>query len=319
LETTSSPVHPTGTPDKDKIAEHWSKPNLVRDHCSEDVFWLANSAVQARYQRKAVRGGPYATWYEYCVKKYLGPCLPVENMLSIGCGEGVLEFALHALKAFKSCDAFDIAPGRIQRAKLHSVAEGIKSISFQVCDIEKTQLPSRHYDAVWFKHSLHHIFKLEEVLENVAQALKPSGYLFVNEYIGPNCFEFSEREKELARCTFRLLPATYRRSFAAANRGEVLERLGFPEPAEVCQADPSESVRSSEIIRQIERQFEVIEFNPCGGTLLQFLLGNIMGNFRTTDEKSMKLLQLLFAIEDTLLDVAEIQTHFAVVVARRGS
>jgi ubiquinone/menaquinone biosynthesis C-methylase UbiE len=302
--------------DKTRVAEYWSKPGLAEDYFSADVYWLANPVVQARHVSKAVRGESFETWHSYCLQKYLGERLPVERMLSVGCGEGALEFSLAGLNAFRRCDAIDLAAGSIERAQRRATERELSSIHFAVRDIESESLPDRTFDAVWFNGSLHHIGKLEAVLGRVARALKPDGYLFLNEYVGPSRFAFTDREKELMSCVFRLLPSRYRRSFAKANRGEVLETIGFPDPAQVIQTDPSEAIRSAEILPRLHDNFDVLEVNPCGGTLLQFLLGNIMGNFRASDAEALKLLELLFAIEDTLMEVGEIQSHFSVAIAR---
>ncbi|HOU11926.1 MAG TPA: hypothetical protein PKZ84_02335 [Anaerolineae bacterium] len=63
-----------------------------------------------------------------------------------------------------------------------------------------------------------------------------------------------------------------------------------------------------------ERIFEIVEFKPLGGTILQFLLADIAGNFRTPEGE--RLLEMLFAIEDALLAAEELESDFAYMVAR---
>jgi SAM-dependent methyltransferase len=250
------------------------------------------------------------------MRKYLGARMPVERMLSIGCGAGGLEFDLAKINAFHACDAWDLAAGSIARAKLQAAKENIAGLNFAVQDVETAQIPRHTYDAAWFNMSLHHIGELEKVLGNVANGLRPDGFLFLNEYVGPNRFDFSPREKEIMSHAFHLLPSRYRRSFAQSNRGEVIEAASFPDPVDVAAADPSESIRSGDIIECVRAHFDIVEWNPCGGTLLQFLLGNIMGNFREDDSASLRVLQMLFDIEDTLIEAGEISSHFATIIAR---
>jgi SAM-dependent methyltransferase len=305
--------------DKSAVGNYWSEAQRTQDPFSPEVYWLANPTVRRRYSQKAARGASHESWYVYCLRKYLGQRLPVERMLSIGCGAGGLEFDLARLNAFTNFDAWDLAAGSIEQAQRRAAEQRIAGLNFAVQDAETARIPRGAYDAVWFNMSLHHIGELERVLGNVATALKPDGFLFLNEYVGPDRFDFSEREKEIMSCVFRLLPSRFRRSFAPSQRGQTIETASFPDPADVARADPSESIRSGDIIPCVQARFDIVEWNPCGGTLLQFLLGNIMGNFREDDRASRPILQMLFDIEDTLIEAGEISSHFALIVARPRS
>ena len=307
--------HESGV-DKSAVAQYWSEAQRTQNPFGPEVYWLANPTVHRRYQQKASQGASTEGWHFYCVRKYLGSRMPVGRMLSIGCGAGELELDLARINAFRACDAWDLAVDSIARATQIAAKKQIAGLTFAVQDAETALIPSNTYDAAWFNMSLHHIEKLESTLGNIAAALKPGGYLFLNEYVGPNRFDFSAREKEIMSAVYRLLPDKYRRSFAQANRGEVIETASFPNPVDVAAADPSESIRSGDIIECVRAHFDIVELNPCGGTLLQFLLGNIMGNFREDDSTSLRVLQMLFEIEDTLIEVDEIPSHFATMIAR---
>jgi hypothetical protein len=67
----------------------------------------------------------------------------------------------------------------------------------------------------------------------------------------------------------------------------------------------------------LERYFEIIEFKPLGGTILQFLLADVAGNFRSPEGEC--LLEMLFVIEDTLLETGALQSDFAYIVSRARS
>lgn len=73
-------------------------------------------------------------------------------------------------------------------------------------------------------------------------------------------------------------------------------------------------MRSAEIVPLLERYFEIVEFKPLGGTLLQLLLTDIAGNFRSPEGE--RLLTMLFEIEDALLETGDLQSDFAYIVAR---
>ncbi len=301
--------------DKEKVAVRWSDSAVVFDAFSPQLYWLAIPAVQARHQRRSCGGRNYPSWVEYCLNEFM-PYTPAERMLSIGCGQGALERQLHTLRAFEACDAFDIAPGAIEMARKAASDAGIRTINYAARDVEALDLGDGLYDAIWFNGSLHHIEALEVVLSNVRRALKPGGLLFLHEYVGADRFAFPSVQREAIERAFLLIPETYRKSFAAHDMGEVAALPPLPDPEEVRRADPSEAVRSSAILPVVTTLFDTLALNASGGTLLQFLLSGIAGNFRADDPKSMAVLDMLFRIEDTLIDTGHLPSDFVVCTAR---
>ncbi|HEY7834154.1 MAG TPA: class I SAM-dependent methyltransferase [Ktedonobacterales bacterium] len=283
---------------------------------SPQRFWLAVPEVYRRHQEKLTRGRTDATWWEYCLGEFLKDRLPAPRMLSIGCGAGQLERTLAGFHAFQACDACDLSPDLIASASRAAQAAGITSIAYAVRDANTCEFPAQAYDAVWFNHSLHHIEALEHACAAVARALTPDGYVFIHEYVGPSRFDYPAEQKAAADRAFALIPPRFRHSFGPRDPGAIRERLVFPDPGDVRAADPSESVRSADILNVLARYFEIVTRNDGGGTLLQLLLQNIAGNFRTDDPDSVAVLNMLFAIEDTLLAIGDLRSDYVLVVAR---
>ncbi|MGH9338691.1 MAG: class I SAM-dependent methyltransferase [Acidobacteriota bacterium] len=92
--------------------------------------------------------------------------------------------------------------------------------------------------------------------------------------------------------------------------------VGFPSAADVVADDPSESVRSNEILKVLEKHFEIVEKIAWGGNILQFLLSGIAGNFSDDDKDSQLLIRMLWQIEEVLLQCGELKSDFAYIVAR---
>ena len=92
--------------------------------------------------------------------------------------------------------------------------------------------------------------------------------------------------------------------------------MTIPSPARVALADPSEAVRSAEILPVVSQHFEIVQRSDAGGSLLQYLLHDIAGHFGSDDPAALAVLRLLFSVEDTLLEVGDLQSDFALVVAR---
>lgn len=303
---------------KQVTADHWSENMAGSDAFSAEVYWLAVPAVQKRHQRKATAGGDYPGWVQYCLGEFLSNRAPVARMLSIGCGTGTLERELYRLNAFAHCDAMDIAPAALEVAKAEALAIGATTINYLLTDIEQVDLPGNHYDAVWFNGSLHHIRELEEVCRRVRHCLKPGGWLFFNEYVGANHFGFAADQRAAISHAFELIPERFRRSFVHGSYGQLQQVVPLPDPVEVVRVDPSEAVRSEDILSVVQEHFEIRAMNPCGGSLLQFLLHGIAGNFRQDDPQSMRILQMLFEIEDGLIESGTLRSDFVVVAATPG-
>ncbi|HVH25122.1 MAG TPA: hypothetical protein VM818_00135 [Vicinamibacterales bacterium] len=94
--------------------------------------------------------------------------------------------------------------------------------------------------------------------------------------------------------------------------------LGVQRPtvAQVVAVDPSEAVRSADILPVLERSFEIVYRANLGGTLLQFLLADIVGNFRIDVAHDAALIQFLILFEEILIAEKIIPSDFVMVVAR---
>ena len=299
--------------DAQRVAEYWSRNVAGSNPFGPELYWLAAPGVQDRYMRRAVKGTGHSSWVRYCVAEFLSP--PVPRMLSLGCGSGDLERELWDMRAFKSCDAYDIASGAIELAKKQAERLGAP-IHYEVRDIQREPLPTARYDAAWFNGSLHHIEELESVLASVRDAIVPGGYLFFNEYVGPRRFDLPKKQREAIQAAFKRLPAKYRTSFVRECRGQLFDVAPMPDPVAVRNADPSEAVRSDDIMKVVESLFDVVARNDCGGTLLQWLLAGFAGHFNESDPEAMGYLDELMRLEDSLIDSGELPSDFVVVVAK---
>lgn len=301
---------------KATVSRYWDE---KRDaEFNGETYWLANPTVNRRFNYKSVGGRRYASWPEFTVRHFLQQRLPVDTVLSIGCGEGGLERHLIDIEVAKKIEGLDISNVRIEQARAfaeeHNVADRLKYFNV---DAEIENFPSHQYDAIYFNSSLHHMERVDQILTKCAESLKPDGYLFVNEYVGPNRFSFSDEEINAMESAFRLIPEIYRVSHEEHDRGCVRKKMGVPDPLEVAKIDPSEAIKSEEIVSGLYKNFEIVEFNEMGGTLLQFVLNGIAGNFSESDTNSMQILEMLFNIEDALINTGSLNSHFASVVAKR--
>lgn len=98
-------------------------------------------------------------------------------------------------------------------------------------------------------------------------------------------------------------------------KGPEKSNANLPTKRSLIAVDPSEAVRSADIVPVLQQYFNIVEFKPLGGTILQFLLADIAGNFER-DAYGARLLQMLFEVEDSLIETGVLQNDFAYIVAK---
>jgi hypothetical protein len=145
-------------------------------------------------------------------------------------------------------------------------------------------------------------------------SLRPGGYFFLDEYIGPDKFQWPVEQIALINQQIEALPSPWKRSIVDGTAKGAIGRMSVEA---IDAVDPSEAVRSSDILRVLALYFDIVDFKGCGGSLLHMLLEGIAGNFAEDDPEAMKYLESLFRLEDELIASGKLHHDFAVIVARR--
>jgi hypothetical protein len=109
-----------------------------------------------------------------------------------------------------------------------------------------------------------------------------------------------------------LLAEQYRQSL---RDGHVRKDVRRPAEKDVYRIDPSESIRSDEIMGLVRERFEIVHQADFGGTLLQFVLADIAGNFDPYDAGDVALVNLICLYEMTLIEHGVLPSDFTYVVA----
>lgn len=273
--------------------------------------WWEIEAVRRRWAY-LVSGDPDVDFPLYAVEKYLSGRTGLAA-ISIGCGHGARELRWAELGVFDRIDAYDISPASIQAARHAAVDAGLDDVlHFEVADVAAIDLPLRFYDVALGLHSLHHFKPVTAVLERLSTSLRYDGFLFMDDYVGPTRFQWTERQREAAEALLRVVPERYRRVPGEPVRRTVVR----PSIAWMLLSDPSEAVEAAEILPAVRRIFDIVEERPYGGSVLQLSLTDISQNFLDDDQETEALLEWLFEAEDRLLATGEVGHDFTTVVAR---
>lgn len=287
---------------------------------SEDVehapgwYWMAHPMVQARLNRMA-SGDPAVDSYGRlaAVLRARGVPLPINRAVSLGCGFGGLERDLAARGMIREIDAYDIAPGAIAEARRLAADAGLRGLRYHLADLETADLAPGKVDVVFAHQSVHHVERLEELFASVAAMLKPGGIFHLHEFVGPIRFQWTAAQIEHVNRFLDALPPRLR----ALPNGRPRAPQGRATTAAMIAADPSEAVRSSDILPVLRRSFDIIEERPLGGALLHLGLSDIAQNFDPDAPEDRAVLEGFFAAEDQAMRDGAVGSDFAVVIAAK--
>ena len=152
---------------------------------------------------------------------------------------------------------------------------------------------------------------LDGLYRSVHAALRPGGVFHLHEFVGPSRFQWTDAQLAAVNGYLDSLPAHLRRLPA----GRAKPAMQRPTIEAMIDADPSEAIRSADILEALDPYFEIIERRDIGGTLLHLALGDIAQNFDPSNAEDQQHLQRLFDLEDQMLADGTIRSDFVVVTA----
>jgi SAM-dependent methyltransferase len=278
----------------------------------------------------------------------------IHDVLSLCCGFGEVERrVVSRLKAVRSCLGVDVAPGALAAARERAAAEGLTAMGYAQADLNHYLWPDATYDLIIANGALHHLAALEEVPAGMARALRPGGVIYANEHVGASRLDHSARQLELINAAAYLVPPELRQRRPipfgdtrpvprAINRlflrsggaplwhGSLLDtfartlfnskafRFGslYSSPAtKLARSDPSESVRSSEILRLFRAQFPAAQIRAYGGGLLAYALDErFYEAYDDLNPRHRAVLELLCALERELMAEGELGPEHAILI-----
>ncbi len=216
--------------------------------------WMSESVCR-EYINECVTGSPHEWPMEWFSRVY--GARSFARGLSLGCGDGALERDVRRKGICDHIVGIDLSQGALDIASARAAEEGLDGIEYLRGDFNALELPLGFYDIVFFHQAMHHVENLESCTEAVFRALKPGGVFYFDEYVGPSRLEWSHQLLEEANRALLGVPEMARRG----------DRLDLP----IVHDDPSEAIRSSEIVPVVQRWFAITERRDYGGNLLSLV------------------------------------------------
>lgn len=289
-----------------------------KDQQTRAVWARTSSSVRSWYNlpcvvshwNQRITGDANKDWRHWVIDRHLQGRSSLVG-LSLACGLGGKEIEWAKTGIFARLDGWDLSETRIDAARKAAKAEGVGDVlNFVAGDALKIAGDNR-YDVVIADSALHHISPLRQMLKRIAELLRQDGLFIVNDFVGPTRFQWQARQMQAMTGLLHLIPSRYRYRISD---GSFKDRVERPSIARMIWNDPSEAVESSEILPLLKELFCVADLRGYGGTLLHMVLHDIAGNFSCDTAEDVRLLDLLFAMERTLIDSNDLSDDFVLAV-----
>lgn len=308
--TSKSRRSPAGTAEA-----FWADAATGRRKGDYPVHWLQSDLVLRHCVNPRISGEPEVGWLEWVQKTFIPR--EVERGFVLGCGGGLLERNAARLGICRRFLAVDLSAEAIAVSSTLAQREGWEEFEYQALDANHLELPARAFDLILAEMSLHHIERLEHVLEQFRKALRPEGVVVLNEFVGPDHFQWTDAQLAASTRLIRSLPLRLRRNRDLAHWKRWLKPWVWRSKRwtveKMIRIDPSESVRSSEIPQLAEQIFDVVERKPYGGALLSLVLNNIVGNFSPRD---VEVLRSLASQEEAMMRSGAVGSDYELFICR---
>lgn len=271
----------------DRARSRWDQ-SYDTDHATQEqvrnIYTLASELYWELYgDQRLSNSGSESGWLSWMRREYGVP--RPEHVLELGSGNGDLLLNLQRKDFADRYTGIDLSDSAVRVAREKASREGNGRITFIQGDLNELRLESCSYDLIVAQMCIHHLENLEGVFDQVGQALRPGGVFVINDYVGPTRWQFPLMQLLLANVILWLLPRRLRVSYPD---GKLKRGVRRPSIEDMIAMDPSEAVRSEEILSLFEQHFVVEHLIDYGGTISILVLDNIISNFRREDPQSLR-------------------------------
>lgn len=296
----------------DQLDITWGDPDTWT---AQGLHWTHLSQVRAGINRK-VSGDPMMSplaWFFRTVAAEQP--LPLARVLVLGCGSGMLEREVAQAGWASEIVAIDLSAKVLELARKQAQAEGLTAIRYFQADMNcllvgRVPFVPGSFDAVLGVASVHHCANLEQLYRDIGILLAPNGWFFMNEYVGPDQFQWPDSQMHHLNRIADLLPD----HLMTVLDGGRKRNFRSPSIAEVVAVDPSEAICSSRLLPLLPVYFHSPLVKPYGGGILHMLLAGVAQNFIC--DEAEPYLRCVMAAEDELYQTGQLAHDFACVIAR---
>jgi len=293
-----------------KIDSYWSE--ISRQKTLSKTRWWEFPAI-LRHINKIVRGEPvdgFSKGLQLELRK-LGRVF--EHGVSVGCGNGAKEFELMKEGIVKSFTLFELSTELIKQTRENAESLGLLNCVELIqgdCFLHEFK---RKVDFVHWNNALHHMLYVKKAVKWSYDILSLGGVFYMDDYVGPNRFQWSDEALKLGTRIREVLPKDFLKD-PYKEGGYLPRKLSCLYAKELQDLDPSEAADSSSIIQSIKEYFPNAKTRLTGGVIYHATLNDILHNINESDEKDKAILELLLIIDELSLN-SGVESQYATAIA----
>ena len=293
-------------------AAHWTRKTKERPYHGPTRWW--QHPIIVRHVNKSICGAPVdgLAAGDVSLLEQRVPGRVFDRAISVGCGGGAKEMTLMRAGLVAHFDLYEASDARVQHgqelADRHGLANRITWHNRAV-DLASGALDGEH-DLVYWNNALHHMFDADQAVQWSKRALRPNGYLYMNDFVGPDRMQWPDEALAIASRARELLPRRLLKR--PTGKGYLPTSVQRLDPDKLAAADPTECADSDAILPAVRRHFPAAWIKPTGGAIYHAALHNVIANFT---EEDTPLLELMLLLDDVCTMAGH--THYAVALAPR--
>ncbi len=209
--------------------------------------------------------------------------------LSLRAGNPELECELIRAKACERVIVVDGSTERLEYAQARVPADLRDRVEFEQAD-PLAFTPTEPLGLAISHSALHRFSDPDRVIAHIAELLGPRGMVYVDEFVGPDRFQWSDDQLEVVNRLLDCLPEELRVDLTS-DSGDVKRQIARPDPERFAADHPAEAVAGSRIPAALDAHLEPVEVRPYGGAVYHQLFSRIMGNFSGHPELVRSILE----------------------------
>ncbi len=240
-----------------------------------------------------------------------GDRCPFVSGVSVGCGNGQKEMTLVRQGVVSSFQLYELSQVRIEQGKRLAAKFGLENkVNFIQGDALDVIMEKECFDFVHWNNSLHHMLDVEAAIRWSYKVLQKDGMFYMDDYVGPNRMQWSDKMLKVASQVRAILPEKYLTN--PKNPSQLLPKTIVRNSVEsMIEIDPSEAADSERIIDSIKKYFPKAEITLTGGVVYHLACSDILHNFNESQDQH--ILDFLMLIDDLCVELGE--THYAIALA----
>ena len=296
------------TEDSSRVGDYW-KEQFAKNRADASLW--TNNPIIAQHIYRLISDGSPQHWLPWFLNDYLSPGVVFEKSLSVCCGDGMHEMVLANSGRVRFVRGFDISEGAIAQARQTFQNAGIppESYRLEVADANNLELEDT-FDLILSTGALHHVTNLEGLLTTLSKRLDAHGYFVVLEYVGPNRFQWTDAQIGVINGILRQLDTRHLKDNAR-------KELSRPSVETMIATDPSEAVRSEDVMRVLEEHFMIEYRRNFNGTVMHQLYPLLNDQLTTAGDREFdNIVRLILWMEDVLIREKVLSSDFVFAICR---